>query len=163
MQNSAFNDSNIVGRVLADPPGRAAVEDLLQEQKVIVKALLEKNTHLVEALRDALLEREELIGREITDILAGAQQGRPGDRPSPDEDREPQPLLSARSGRSGLQVVTRSADGLSVESLDAASGRPPTTLPTRTRRRSAGSSCASPVPATPSTWPASPRWFRFRS
>jgi ATP-dependent Zn protease len=74
VQNSAFNDSNIVGRVLADDSGRAAVEDLLQAQKVVVKALLEENTHLVEALRDALLEREELIGREITDILLDAQR-----------------------------------------------------------------------------------------
>jgi cell division protease FtsH len=76
VQNSALNDSNIVGRVLADPKGRAAVEDVLQQQKVIVKGLLESNTHLVEALRDALLDREELIGREITDILVEAH----GDR-----------------------------------------------------------------------------------
>jgi precorrin-2 methylase len=74
VQNSALNDSNIVGRVLADPAGRAAVEELLQSQKVIVKALLEENAHLVEALRDALLEREELIGREINDVLAAAQK-----------------------------------------------------------------------------------------
>ena len=74
VQNSAFNDSNIVGRVLADESGRASVEDLLQEQKVLVKGLLEENSHLVEALRDALLEREELIGREITDVLEKAQK-----------------------------------------------------------------------------------------
>lgn len=73
VQNSAFNDSNIVGRVLADEAGRAAVEDLLQQQKVIVKALLEQNSHLVEGLRDALLEKEELIGREITDVLEAAK------------------------------------------------------------------------------------------
>ncbi|HEX5018537.1 MAG TPA: AAA family ATPase [Actinomycetes bacterium] len=72
VQNSAFNDSNIVGRVLADDAGRAAVEDLLQEQKVIVRSLLEQNAHLVEALRDALLDKEELIGREITDVLKKA-------------------------------------------------------------------------------------------
>ena len=74
IQNSALNDSNIAGRVLADPDGRAAVEDLLQEQKVVVKGLLEENSHLVAALRDALMEREELIGREITDILRSAQE-----------------------------------------------------------------------------------------
>jgi len=34
--------------------------------------LLSENRHLVEALRDALLEREELIGREITDVLEAA-------------------------------------------------------------------------------------------
>ena len=73
IQNSAMNDSNIAGRVLADPSGRATVEDLLQQQKVSVKGLLEQNSHLVEALRDALLEREELIGREITEILEQAQ------------------------------------------------------------------------------------------
>jgi ATP-dependent Zn protease len=76
VQNSAFNDSNIAGRVLADDAGRASVEDLLQQQKVLVKGLLEENAHLVEALRDALIEREELIGREITDILTAAQEAR---------------------------------------------------------------------------------------
>jgi hypothetical protein len=30
------------------------------------------NRHLVEALRDALLEREELIGTEITEVLERA-------------------------------------------------------------------------------------------
>ncbi len=88
VQNSALNDSNMVGRVLADPAGRAAVEDLLQEQKVIVKGLLEANTHLVEALRDALLDREELIGREINDVLTGAQAEQVIDLRAADE-REP--------------------------------------------------------------------------
>lgn len=77
IQNSALNDSNIVGRVLADPAGRAAVEDLLQEQKVIVKDLLEQNAHLIEALRNELIEREELIGTEITDILKAAVSAGP--------------------------------------------------------------------------------------
>jgi cell division protease FtsH len=75
VQNSALNDSNIVGRVLADDSGRATVEDLLQAQKVVIRGLLEENAHLIAALRDALLEREELIGREITDILEAAQKG----------------------------------------------------------------------------------------
>ena len=35
-----------------------------------------ENRHLVEALRDALMERHELIGREITDILVEADGGR---------------------------------------------------------------------------------------
>ncbi|MBA2769266.1 MAG: AAA family ATPase [Sporichthyaceae bacterium] len=75
IQNSAFSDTNIVGRVLADPDGRARVEDLLQRQKVVVRGLLESNQHLVAALRDALLERHELIGREITDVLEAAASG----------------------------------------------------------------------------------------
>jgi ATP-dependent Zn protease len=72
IQNSSFSDTNIVGRVLADDRGRDAVEALLQEQKVNVKQLLEDNRHLVEALRDALLEHHELVGVEITDVLERA-------------------------------------------------------------------------------------------
>jgi cell division protease FtsH len=72
IQNSSFSDTNIVGRVLADDRGRDAVEALLQEQKRTVKQLLEDNRHLVEALRDALLERYELVGAEITDVLEAA-------------------------------------------------------------------------------------------
>jgi hypothetical protein len=72
VQNSSFSDTNIVGRVLADDRGRVAVEALLQELKVEAKQLLEANRHLVEALRDALLERHELVGTEITDVLEAA-------------------------------------------------------------------------------------------
>jgi hypothetical protein len=48
------------------------VEELLQRQKVVVRGLLESNQHLVAALRDALLDKHELIGREITDVLEAA-------------------------------------------------------------------------------------------
>jgi ATP-dependent Zn protease len=72
VQNSAFSDSNLVGRVLADPSGRASVEGLLAEQKRYVLDLIAGNRHLVEALRDALLDRHELIGTDITDVLEAA-------------------------------------------------------------------------------------------
>ncbi|MCU1674741.1 MAG: ATPase central domain protein [Frankiales bacterium] len=72
IQNSSFSDTNIVGRVLADDRGRDSVEALLQEQKATARRLLEENRHLVEALRDALLDRHELIGHEITDVLEAA-------------------------------------------------------------------------------------------
>ena len=72
IQNSAFSDTNIVGRVLGDAEGRARVEELLQRQKVVVRGLLESNMHLVAALRDALVERHELIGTDITDVLESA-------------------------------------------------------------------------------------------
>jgi hypothetical protein len=77
IQNSAFSDTNIVGRVLGDTEGRSRVEELLQRQKVVVRGLLESNQHLVAALRDALLERHELIGREITDVLEAAAAASP--------------------------------------------------------------------------------------
>jgi ATP-dependent Zn protease len=72
VQGSALSDTNLVGKVLGDAEGRARVEKLLQAQKAYTLALLNENRHLVEALRDALVERHELIGREITDILEAA-------------------------------------------------------------------------------------------
>ncbi len=72
IQGSALSSTNVVGRVLADRDGRDRVEELLQTQKVKIKGMLEANQHLVEALRDALLQRHELIGREITDVLEAA-------------------------------------------------------------------------------------------
>lgn len=76
VQNGGLTDTNIVGRVLGDEQGRGLVEDLLQRQKVTVRALLDQHQHLVAALRDALLDRHELIGREITDVLEAASAAR---------------------------------------------------------------------------------------
>jgi cell division protease FtsH len=73
VQGSAFNDTNLVGRVLGDADGRRRVEDLLQEQKTVAHGLMSANKHLVEALRDALIERHELVGREITEVLESAK------------------------------------------------------------------------------------------
>jgi cell division protease FtsH len=77
VQSSGFNDTNIVGRVLGDPAGRQRVEELLQEQKTIVKGRLEVNQHIIAALRDALLDRNELIGREITEVIEAAGPAAP--------------------------------------------------------------------------------------
>ncbi|HEX7353247.1 MAG TPA: hypothetical protein VF288_00250, partial [Mycobacteriales bacterium] len=74
VQSGAFGDVNIVGRVLGDAEGRATVERILTDQKSAVTGLLTANRHLVEALRDALLERSELIGHEITDVLEAARR-----------------------------------------------------------------------------------------
>ncbi|HVE62825.1 MAG TPA: AAA family ATPase [Mycobacteriales bacterium] len=73
IQHSGLNDTNIVGRVLADPDGRARVERILDDQKQAVRKLLGRHRHLVEALRDALLDRDELVGAEITDVLVEAE------------------------------------------------------------------------------------------
>nr|WP_281373272.1 AAA family ATPase [Kineococcus aurantiacus] len=73
VQQGAFADGNLVSRVLGDGEGRRLVENLLSEQKESVRELLERNRHLVAALRDALLERHELVGHEITDVLEAAR------------------------------------------------------------------------------------------
>jgi ATP-dependent Zn protease len=64
--------SNLVGKVLGDGQTRPKVEALLLEQRDTVRDLLRGHRHQIEALRDALLEREELIGAEITDMLEAA-------------------------------------------------------------------------------------------
>ena len=67
---------NFVATVLADDKARDAVDSLLAEQKAVVITLLRDNRHLIEALRDALLEREELAGREIVEVLDAARRER---------------------------------------------------------------------------------------
>jgi len=65
---------DLTARVLADERSRVAVEALLDEQKAVVTALLRDNRHLIEALRDALMDRNELVTREITEVLEEAKQ-----------------------------------------------------------------------------------------
>jgi cell division protease FtsH len=72
VQGNAFSDTNLVGRVIGDGEGRRRVEELLQEQKTLVKGRLEANQHLIAALRDALLDRNELVGREIAAVIDAA-------------------------------------------------------------------------------------------
>ena len=76
VQSSGLSATNIVGRVLADASARARVEQVLQCQRDAVRILLLGQEHLVAALRDALLDRHELIGREITDVLEAADASR---------------------------------------------------------------------------------------
>lgn len=63
-------NSNVVAKVLAHDESRRRVEAILETSKAAVTQLLEDNRPLVESLRDALLEHDELIGSEITDALA---------------------------------------------------------------------------------------------
>jgi ATP-dependent Zn protease len=72
VEGSSLADPGLVGRVLADGEARRMVEELLLEQRDAVRGLLAANRHLVTRLRDALLDRHELIGSEITDVLEAA-------------------------------------------------------------------------------------------
>jgi ATP-dependent Zn protease len=64
---------NIVAKVLSDEASRTELEQILGSAREDVRMRLRQKSHLVEALRDALLEREELIGAEITDVLSQAE------------------------------------------------------------------------------------------
>jgi len=65
-------DSGLVGRVIANSEGKRAVEDILRRAKNDARRLLRANRKLAMALRDALLDREELIGDEIIEVLEKA-------------------------------------------------------------------------------------------
>jgi ATP-dependent Zn protease len=71
-----IGSKNLVGKVLADRDGKARVEDILAEQKARVSAVLDENRDVVQALRDALMERDELVGEEITTVIEKALANR---------------------------------------------------------------------------------------
>jgi cell division protease FtsH len=63
----------IVSKVLGDEEARRSVERILESAKADVRTLLDTHRHLVVALRDALLETDELVGDEILDVLQQAE------------------------------------------------------------------------------------------
>jgi hypothetical protein len=63
---------DLVSKVLSDETSRRAVEDLLVAARDATRGVLLANLGVLEALRDALLERDELIGDEILRVIAGA-------------------------------------------------------------------------------------------
>jgi ATP-dependent Zn protease len=69
VNDGPYTTSNIVGKVLSSEETKKEMEDLLQRLKDQVSFLLEKNRDLLEALRDALLEHEELLGDDIAAVL----------------------------------------------------------------------------------------------
>ena len=66
--------SNLTAKVLSNDEGKDKVEGILFEAKTGVTAMIEDYRHLVEALRDALLDRDELIGDEILETIRQAEQ-----------------------------------------------------------------------------------------
>lgn len=78
----AATGKDVVEAVLADSRARDRLEQVLDESRSAVRRLLAGNRDLVEALRDALLVRHELIGDEITDVLEAARAARGGVEPA---------------------------------------------------------------------------------
>jgi cell division protease FtsH len=64
--------ANLVAKVLSTDRGRAAVEEILDAARDEVRRLLGDQRHVVEALRDGLLARDELVGDEITAVITAA-------------------------------------------------------------------------------------------
>jgi ATP-dependent Zn protease len=63
---------NIVAKVLSDDTCRARVDAILDRARDDVRTLLSEHSHLVAALRDALLDRDELVGDQIGSVLEAA-------------------------------------------------------------------------------------------
>ena len=78
----SFGDADPIGRVLSDRGRSAEVEELLAECKQNVRNLLLKKRHVVEGVRDALLEREELVGDEIEMLMAELGEREPIEVPA---------------------------------------------------------------------------------
>jgi cell division protease FtsH len=82
-------DGDPIRAVLSDPDRRKEVDELLQSCRRQVADLLRQKRHVVEGIRDALLEREELIGDEIEELMAQLGEREPlpvpvgGDGPGP--------------------------------------------------------------------------------
>jgi ATP-dependent Zn protease len=67
---------NLVGKVLADGESKRRVESILDEQKQRARQILEENRDVLYALRDALLDRDELVGEEIGAVIVEAIEAR---------------------------------------------------------------------------------------
>jgi ATP-dependent Zn protease len=73
---------DLVSKVLSDEASRQAMEAFLGSAHNAAREVLLAQRHVVEALRDALLQRDELIGDEITGVIAGASGPRAGAGPA---------------------------------------------------------------------------------
>jgi cell division protease FtsH len=95
-------DGDPIRLLLSDPDRRQEMNDLLDSCRRQVTELLERKRPVVEGIRDALLEREELIGDEIEEIMArlgereplpvpaAGEQAFPGSGPQPPPVNGPQ-------------------------------------------------------------------------
>ena len=119
----AFDARDIVSRTLRDRRGREEVEHVLALAKTRASAIVAANRHVLHALRDALLERDELLGEEIEQVARSA--GEPVrevvlDRRA--DDRRGQDHLAEERERNGGVTVryggVRAADGDGVLHVD---------------------------------------------
>jgi cell division protease FtsH len=69
---------NLVAKVLADPVARRHVDTLLNTLKQRTRSAVEENRDLIEALRDALIAKDELVGDEIVEVIERAVAARQG-------------------------------------------------------------------------------------
>jgi len=71
--STSLTSPDVAAKVLSNDAGRDEVDRLLSRSKDEARSMLSENRHVVEALRDALLDREELVGPEITAVIQAAR------------------------------------------------------------------------------------------
>jgi cell division protease FtsH len=101
--NGLFS-GGLVEKVLADEHARTELDALLVSSRDAAKAIVNEHAVVVEALRDALLERDELVGSEITAVIVSClpelteqNRHRPR-RPTPTSLSEATPEVGHRPG-----------------------------------------------------------------
>jgi cell division protease FtsH len=70
--DASRSSADIVSKVLSDEASRQSVEALLETARSSAHDVLAARKNVVVALRDALLERDELVGDEITAVITDA-------------------------------------------------------------------------------------------
>jgi ATP-dependent Zn protease len=65
---------NLVSKVLSDERCRLALEEILDQAKAEARDMLARHRYIVEALRDALLERNELVGDQLIAVIEQAEE-----------------------------------------------------------------------------------------
>jgi ATP-dependent Zn protease len=86
---------DLVSKVLSDEPSRQAVDAFLASAHSAAREILLAQRPVVEALRDALLERDELIGDEIAGVITQASPRQPAVAPPADAPL-PAPVIDVR-------------------------------------------------------------------
>jgi cell division protease FtsH len=77
-----YGEVDPIGTVLSDGDRRREVDAILNDCRDNVRNLLLKKRHVVEGVRDALLEREELVGDEIEVLMAELGEREPIEVPA---------------------------------------------------------------------------------
>ncbi len=74
-----YLEGSLVDKVLGDKDARAELDALLMGSCDAAKTIVVEHPEVVEALRDALLERDELVGPEITEVIEASMTRRAED------------------------------------------------------------------------------------
>jgi cell division protease FtsH len=70
VMHNMYGQPDGVNAILGNQKLNDAVNEILRKCKAEVTALLKDKAHVVEGIRDALLEREELVGEQIEELMA---------------------------------------------------------------------------------------------